>query len=164
MPGADEIRVAAWDALKMPKESFMGKRAVVVGAGSVGCETAQYIREGGAESVAIVELRGKIAADVDNISRLKLMNEMAEAEIGLYPSTVLESVENGMGKLRNVSDQSAREVPCDLVVTAVGSLSEQSLAQELYERGIAFHMVGDSQTIGKIGEAVRGGFDAAATL
>ena len=162
--GSNGIRVAAWDVLKQPAQQYAGRNAVVVGAGSVGCETALYLAEGGAESVSIVELRGKIAADVDNISRLKLMHELQEEKIGLYPSTVLDSVENGIGKLKNVSDQSILGVKCDLVVMAIGSASEQTLAQELYRKGVRFHMVGDCQSIGKIGEAVRGGFDAVATL
>ena len=164
VPGSDGIRMAAWDALELPRARFAGKNVIVVGAGSVGCETAQHISAGGAASVSIVELRGKIAADVDNISRLTLMREMEEAKIGMYPATVLDGVENGAGKLKNVNTQQIKEVPCDLVVIAIGSLSEQNLAQALYEKGIGFHMVGDCQCIGKIGEAVRGGFDAVATL
>ena len=164
VPGTDGMRIPAWEALEMPREQFAGKNVIVVGAGSVGCETAQHISAGGAKAVSIVELRGKIAMDVDNISRLTLMREMEEAKIGMYPSSVLDGVENGAGKLKNVNTQDVQEVPCDLVVIAIGSMSEQSLAQELYEKGIGFHMVGDCQCIGKIGEAVRGGFDAVATL
>lgn len=162
--GSEGMHMLAWDALKMPAQQFQGRHVVVVGAGSVGCETAQYIQAGGADSVAIVELRGKIAADVDNISRMKLMHELEEAKIGLYPATVLDRVADGAGMLKNVNDGTIQQVPCDLVVIAVGSASEQTLAQALYEKGRAFHMVGDSQSIGKIGEAVRSGFDAAAVL
>lgn len=162
--GSEGIRMLAWDALKTPAQQFRGRHVVVVGAGSVGCETAQYIQAGGADSVAIVELRGKIAADVDNVSRIKLMHELEEAQIGLYPATVLEQVADGMGMLKNVNDGHIQQVPCDLAVIAVGSASEQTLAQALYEKRRAFHMVGDSQAIGKIGEAVRSGFDAVAVL
>lgn len=164
VPGSEGCRITAWDALKMERSAFAGRNVVVVGAGSVGCETALYIHEGGSASVSIVELRGKIAADMDNISRLKLMNELKEAGVGLYPSTVLDSLENGTGRLKNVNDQSVQQIACDLVVIAVGSASCQTLAEELYEKGIRAYVIGDAQCIGKIGEAVRGGFDAVATL
>ena len=162
--GTEHCRMTAWDALRQDAVSFAGRNAVIVGAGSVGCETALYLKEGGAASVAIVELRSKIAADMDNISRMKLMHELEEERIGLFPSYVLDGVENGMGTIRNVDSGEQRRIPCDLAVIAVGSASDRTLADELYEMGISFSMVGDAQTIGKIGDAVRGGFDAAASL
>ena len=50
------------------------------------------------------------------------------------------------------------------MVIAVGSLPEATLAEELYAKGISFYTVGDAQRIGKIGDAVRGGFDAVAAI
>lgn len=164
VPGSDDCRTTAWIVLQTPKEAYHGRNVVVVGAGSVGCETALYLHEGGAKQVHVVELRSKIAADMDNISRMKLMHELEEAQIGLYPSTTLDYVEAGAGTLKNVTDGTVKQIACDLVVIAVGSTSEQSLAQELTEKGIPVHVVGDAQCIGKIGEAVRSGFDAVATL
>ncbi len=164
VPGTDDCRMTAWDALEQPKETFSGRHIVVVGAGSVGCETALYLHEGGAASVAIVELRGKIAMDMDNISRMKLMHELEEAEILLRPSTVLDHVENGQGVFHSLNGGADENVPCDLVVIAVGSASCRNLAEELYQRGIRAYSIGDAATIGKIGEAVRGGFDVAASL
>lgn len=161
--GSDGCRITAWDALRQEKASFAGKSVVVVGAGSVGCETALHIQEGGA-AVSVVELRNKIAADMDNISRMKLMHELEEGKVGLYPSTVLDKVDSGVGSLKNVADGTVKEIPCDLVVIAVGSMSDRTLAEELYSRGIPAAVVGDAQTIGKIGDTVRGGFDAVAML
>ena len=162
--GAEHCRITAWEALEMAQTSFAGRHVVVVGAGSVGCETALYIKEGGASSVAIVELRSRIAADMDNISRLKLMHELSDEGISLYPSHVLDALKNGICTLRHVDSEETAAVSCDLVVIAVGAVSNNRLAQELYERGIHFSIAGDAQTVGKIGDAVRGGFDAAAAL
>ena len=164
VPGTDGCRMTAWDALRQDGSRFAGKNVVVVGAGSVGCEAALYIQEGGARSVAITELRSKIAADMDNISRLKLMHELEEAKIGLYPSHVLDSAAGGTGKLKDVNSGELQDIPCDLVVIAVGSLPDRTLAEELYAKGVSFRVVGDAQSIGKIGDAVRGGFDAVAAI
>ena len=101
---------------------------------------------------------------MDNISRLKLMHELEEGKIGLYPSHVLTGVAGGTGTLKNVDSGDLMEVPCDLVVIAVGSLPDRTLADELYEKGVSFRVVGDAQCIGKIGDAVRGGFDAVAAI
>ena len=164
VPGAEHCRETAWQALETPAKHYAGRNVVVVGAGSVGCETALYLKEGGAASVSIVELRPKIAMDMDNISRMKLMHELEEAQVGLYPSASLERVAEGTGYLKSAAGETSAEIPCDLVVIAVGSNSHRELAEALYQRGVRAYSVGDAANIGKIGEAVRGGFDAAATL
>ena len=162
--GAETFTKTAWDVLAEPADSFRGRHVIVVGGGSVGCESALYMKEGGAESVAIVELREKIAMDMDNISRMKLMHEIEDEKIGQYPGFSLKRVENGMGMLSSCGEQTEQQVPCDLVVIAVGSVSRRDLAEELYRAGIPAISVGDAAAIGKIGEAVRSGFDAAAAL
>lgn len=168
--GSDGKRITAWEALRLDQKDLEGRSVVVVGGGSVGCEAALYIKEKGAAQVAVVELRNKIAADMDNISRMKLMDELAEDEIELFPGMVLSKVEDGkavLASLDTADDAKTRmgvNFPCDLVVIAVGSGSQRGLADELYAQGCHFTLVGDAQTIGKIGDAVRGGFDAAAPL
>lgn len=164
VPGAEHCRETAWNVLKTPAAQYAGRHAVVVGAGSVGCETALYLKEGGADCVCVVELRPKIAMDMDNISRMKLLHELEEAKVDLRPATVLERVAEGQGTLKGAGGQEAGTVPCDLVVLAVGSQPNRDLAEELYRRGVRAYSVGDAGTIGKIGEAVRGGFDVAASL
>ncbi len=162
--GAESFTQTAWEALAEPADSFRGRNVIVVGGGSVGCETALYMKEGGAASVAVVELREKIAMDMDNISRMKLIHEIEEAGIGQYPSASLKYAENGTGVLEGCGGQAEQQLPCDLVVIAVGSLPRRALAEELYQAGIPAVSVGDAAAIGKIGEAVRSGFDAAASL
>lgn len=162
--GAEGCWESAWQALQAPADSFAGKSIVVIGAGSVGCETALYIKEGGATSVAIVELREKIAMDLDGISRLKLIKELSEQNVALYPSHTLASVGGGKGVLLSTQHAATTEIACDQVVIAVGASSQRELAEALYRKGMSFELVGDAVSIGKIGEAVRSGFDAVATL
>ena len=153
--------LTAWEALENKIPSWTGRNVLVIGAGSVGCETALYIRENGAESVTVVEMREKIAADMDNISRLKLLHELAEAGVRTLPSTVLDHLETGLACL---SGNTADRICCDTVVEAVGAVPDRALCEALYQNGIPFIAVGDAAHIGKIGEAVRSGFDAAATI
>ncbi len=153
--------MTAWDALQNRSFSWDSRNVLLIGAGSVGCETALYIREHGAASVTVVEMREKIAADMDNISRMKLLHELAECGVRTLPSTVLDHMENGMAYL---SGNVGEKIPCDTVVEAVGAAPDRELCDALYQNGIPFINIGDAACIGKIGEAVRGGFDAAATI
>lgn len=162
--GAEDCTVTAWDVLDCPATDYSGRHVMVIGGGSVGCETALYLKEGGAASVSVVEMREKIAMDLDNISRLKIMTELAEKQIGQYPGTVLSRLENSEGIVRHMADQTEESIPCDLVVVAVGAVSRTDLSESLYQAGISSLQVGDTAVIGKIGEAVRSGFDAVATL
>ena len=162
---AEGIRsVSAWDALRMNEDDFRGCHALVIGAGSVGCETALTLAEGGAAEVCIVEMRQKPAMDMDNISRLKLLKELTEANVKIYPSHLLKRAAEGRALLQGTDGAEDAECSCDLIVIATGSDRDSRLAEELFEHGIRAESVGDAATIGKIGEAVRSGFDAAAAI
>ena len=153
--------LTAWETLRNKIPSWSGRNVLVIGAGSVGCETALYIKENGAGTVTVVEMRDRIAADMDNISRLKLLHELAECGVRTLPSTVLDRVEDGLACLKGSTND---RIPCDTVVEAVGAVPDRTLCEALYQEGIPFISIGDAANIGKIGEAVRGGFDAAATV
>ena len=161
----DGVRtVSAWDALRMDEGEYSGSHVLVIGAGSVGCETALTLAEGGAACVSVVEMRQKPAMDMDNISRLKLLKELSEAGVKIYPSHVLRCEEKCRAYLQGVDGAEDAECSCDMIVIATGSDRECTLAEELFERGIRAESIGDAATIGKIGEAVRSGFDAAASM
>ena len=92
---------------------------------------------------------------------MKLLHELAECGVRTLPSTVLDHMESGMAYL---SGNVGEKIPCDTVVEAVGAAPDRELCDALYQNGIPFINIGDAACIGKIGEAVRGGFDAAATI
>ena len=162
LPVTGAEKMTAWDALACEAGRFNGRHVVVIGAGSVGCETALYCSEGGAQSVTVVEVRDTIAVDVDFISRMKLIREIKEAEIRLCPCCTMEQVNDGKATLQSGDCQEF--LPCDVVIIAVGAVKQNEIAETLYENQVYPCCIGDAQTIGKIGNAVRSGFDATATI
>jgi len=159
--GADESGVInAWKALKTAASDFSSSDIVIIGAGNVGCETALYLAAGGAR-VSLVEMRGRIAMDTDMISRIALMRELEQAGIKLYPSTTVSEIRNKNALLKDETSGIISEISCDIVVSAVGAKPEHGLADRLVECGYPVITVGDAVTIGKIGDAVRDGFNAA---
>lgn len=163
--GAEE-KLTAWEALQSEDSRFAGKNIIVVGAGSVGCETALYIQGRKAESVAIVEIRDQVGADIDFITRKKILAELKEAGIEVYPSMSVGGYDKRTRKARLQSSKQGQgiELSCDLIVIAVGSKSADELLEELFACGFSVHPVGDSIQIGKIGDAVRAGYNIAVNI
>ena len=161
--GSDECRITSWELLEYSGEMLSGKQVVILGGGSVGCEAALYAAEHGA-GVSVIELRSKLAADMDNISRMKLLHELGEAGVLPHVGHTVEQIENGTAVLKDISAGTRSRIPCSLLVIAVGSARNADLAQQIFEAGKAAYSVGDCAATAKIGEAVRAGFDAAASI
>ena len=78
----------------------------------------------------------------------------------LYANTVsiCQRAENSQGKEESLEIT----LPCDLLVVAVGSKSEQSLYKQIIEQGRAAYLVGDAGQVGKISDAIRQACELAA--
>ena len=164
LDGATEnMVISAWEALRYKPDQFYGKKVVVIGAGSVGCETALYCKEKGASSVAIVEIQSTIGKDIDFITRKKILRELKEMKIIVYPSTTVIRViqEEKTVVVQDLRKDIKIEMPCNLLIEAVGASPEDALTLALLEQGFVVHPVGDCYSIGKIGDAVRAGYNIA---
>lgn len=85
IPGLNESGyVTAQDMLLGKAE--VGKKALVVGGGMVGCEAAEYLAERGHE-VAIIEMKDVIAADVVPENRRYMFENFARNHVQLQPDT-----------------------------------------------------------------------------
>lgn len=166
-----------------------GKHVVILGGGSVGCETANYLaRQGGLNDTQIsflvryrAESDEKIHMLIDHSDRMVSIVDMDKIGNGFAPGTawpvlaelkrlgvtqyphssitklyantvsICQRAEDGQGK------EESREItlPCDLLVVAVGSKSEQSLYKQIIEQGRAAYLVGDAGQVGKISDAIR---------
>ena len=83
IPGLNESGyVTAQDMLLGKAE--VGKKALVVGGGMVGCEAAEYLAERGHE-VAIIEMKDVIAADVVPENRRYMFENFARNHVQLQP-------------------------------------------------------------------------------
>ena len=187
LPGVDKPHVVdAWDVL-LEKIADIGENVVVVGGNATGCETAHFISQmgtpdaetftfllyHGAEStetaknllhkpgrkVTVVEMVARMADNVGRTGRWSLLKCLRCMDVDLRTGTRLLEirdnsvlVEDGTGHV---------EIPADTVVMAVGSRSENTLAQALSDSGVEATVIGDAKTPRKISDAVREGFEAA---
>lgn len=144
------------------KEELKGKIAVI-GAGFVGIETAEYIGEKNKEAF-VVELSDKIL-NGENVSNIKvMMKNLQDHNIEIFKSHKLLSIEKDHIKVQY--GEEIKEMPCDMVVVAIGAKPDKTLSKELTKAGINHYLIGDCKmdNVRLIGDAVRDGFNLAVTI
>ncbi len=167
-----------------------GKRVVVIGGGSVGCETAvtvakmgtisaetvKFLLENDAETpdkikellnrgtreVTLVELEKGIGRDIGISTRWIVLKCIKRLGIRVLDQFAVKEV-NREGVL---VEKTGEEIllPADTVVLAVGAVANNELAGQLEGKVKALHVIGDALKPRKITEAVREGFDLAQAL
>lgn len=140
---------------KMPR----GKRVVVIGGGTVGCETALLLASKGNE-VAILEMLPSLAKGQEFTHNIVMMREFEKAEVRIdLQATVLELTDNAA--VYTDKDGNRQEAPFDLAVVSVGQKSVGAdMVSALRERGVDCFSAGDAQSVGNIRRATRSGFEA----
>ena len=160
IPGLDRDHVmTAWEALAHPKKA--GERVVVIGGGSVGAETADFLL-GHYKDVTLVEMLSEIAADAEKVNRKVLLRSLGEkgAKIRILTRATLilaEGVEVEFGGLKEI-------LAADTVVLATGVLPKNELEPALRALPVEFHKVGDCKEPRKAIDAIHEGFQVALKL
>jgi 2,4-dienoyl-CoA reductase (NADPH2) len=167
-----------------------GQRVVVVGGGSVGCETAVAIAEmgtisaetvkfllendaetperikellnKGSREVTLVELEKGLGRDIGISTRWVVLKGIKRLGVRVMDRCAVKEV-NKDGVLVEQDGEEAL-LPADTVVLAVGAVANNELAGQLEGKVKALHVIGDALKPRKITEAVREGFDLAREL
>jgi len=120
----------------------VGKRVVVVGAGLVGLETADYLVEQGKE-VVILEMLDTMAADTGNANRVYFEEKFSEKGVEVLLGARVKRIdEDGVVYAQKGWDRKLMGV--DTVVLATGARAEDSLWRAVEGRkGVKAFAVGD---------------------
>ncbi len=161
IPGVEGKNVCtAIDALTGKAQT--GKTVVVIGGGSTGCETAEFLLQQGRETT-VVEMLPGLAQDAGARERARLLNRIASLPISFITSTRCTEIKADGIRVCG-SDNAQRFIAADTVVLAVGVRPYNTLFQLLHARGIETHMAGDCWHPGIIAHAVRDGSRLGYTL
>ena len=132
-----------------------GLNVLVAGGGMVGAETASFLATQSKESVSIVEMRHEIGMDMAAGIRDDLKDVLNKHFVVIMTDTkVLSITEQGV-KLHNRDGEFL--YPCDTVVLAVGTVSNNQLSEELKDVCETV-TVGDAKEARKAVQATREGF------
>lgn len=116
----EERTLTAWDVLR--GESLPGHSVVIVGAGKVGCETAEYLLDNG-KSVTLIEMAAAPCTDMNEIDRLLLINRLNDKGVDIIVNARLLSVKNNRATI--LLGDLHQQLPYDLLIFAVGSRARE---------------------------------------
>jgi len=155
IPGADKGNVmTAIEVLTGSKQ--VGQNVVMVGGGSIGCETAEFLSNMG-KRVTILEMLDRIGADIGEWNRWVIVDRLNAAGIRVEASSKVDRItEKGVKITRPQGLQEFFEA--DSVVIAVGMRSLSRIANELSGKVASLYTIGDCVEPRKVRQAVEGGF------
>jgi NADPH-dependent 2,4-dienoyl-CoA reductase/sulfur reductase-like enzyme len=160
IPGLGEERgMTAWEILfaeTLPEGPFL-----VLGAGLVGCETADYLSEKG-KTVTAVEILPEIGQGSDGDTKTYFTLRFQKRGVTVHTGTEVLRAEGREVVVR----QDGREfrVEADTVVFAVGAQPEDGLYAELSTMGIPVIKAGDVVKPRRLLDSIQEGFQAGKNL
>lgn len=150
-------------------KAFPGRKIVIIGGGSVGCEIADYLaplvndlfpknRE-----ITILEMMSGVMLNESGPGRSLLVQRMMKKGVEMICSAKVERVEED--KIYYSKDGQEYCIDdADTLVFAAGYKIDKHLEETLKSCNINYHMVGDAEKLGNIKDAVRRGYEVAKDL
>lgn len=150
IPGIDKTHVVtAWDVLK-GKAGMTAKNVVIIGGGSVGCETADFLSDpednllDRRTNVIVVEMMDKLALDMGLQPRQLLMQRLYNKEVKIFTSTSVKEILND--SIVVVQNQKEKEIQgIDQVVLSLGAKPVERLSAVIKKKIKEVHIIGDAK-------------------
>lgn len=137
----------------------LGTNIVIIGGELVGIELAEFLCERG-RKVTVVDDAPRFGAGLTLVRRLRILAELREHGVGLYPGSKDIRIEPGqVGFTDNTG--AVLTVSADQVIVARGATGDSSQAEALRAAGLRVHEVGDGTGVGYIEGAMRDAMAAA---
>jgi len=157
IPGIEGENVIQVLDYHLGRKLLRGQRIVIAGGGLSGCDAAVEMANDG-KTVTIVEMLDGVARDLNMVSRVSLLRLLAEKGIETLTGHRVKEFRPG-SVLVEGPDGSEREIETDTAVVALGARPNNALVKAVKERWDEVSVIGDSASTGKVGDAVRAGFE-----
>ncbi len=154
IPGIDQPNVVtAVDILEGRIRT--GERVLIIGGGSTGCETAEFLLDLG-KKVTVAEMQAELANDMGFRDRLRLLMRIRALPINFMTNCKCNRINEGAAVL-TTPDGQTRSIETDTIVLAVGMKQNNGLYPFLKAKGFETHMAGDCWRLEKIAGAIHAG-------
>lgn len=149
-------------------KAFPGQKIVIIGGGSVGCETADYLapllndRFMRNRDVTVLEMANEILMSETGAGRSVLVMRMMEKGIHIEcKAKVIAVTENTV-----TYEQEGKEYTLtpDTLIFANGYHVDNSIENMLKEANMTYHLIGDGHKVGNIKDAISEGYEVAKSL
>ncbi len=154
IPGANLPHVfGSFDVLE-ERVAPRGK-VVVIGGGLVGLEAAEFVSAADPKSeVTVIEMLEEVGKDLPLSRKICVMEQLSQSDMRIVLNA--KCVEITPQAVVVCKDGVNEEIPCDYVVMAVGSISNDITLLKDYceERGTPYYVIGDAKRARKMIDAV----------
>lgn len=164
LPGVDGNNVYLAEEVVAGTVQPKGKVAVV-GTGLTGLETAEMLCSDDHE-VALVEMAPEIGPGIFPAIRNDELGRLLAHKPAVYAGHKLLSIDGKGVAVENMSSGEKIQIEADSVVLALGVCPRKKIFDELKEAfpETEIRVVGDARKGGRIGDAIRDGFEAGYTI
>ena len=154
LPGIGQGKVVtAVDVLAGRAEA--GQKVLIVGGGSTGCETAEFLWAKG-KDVTVVEMLPELAGDMGFRDRLRMLTRIKTLPISFITGARCNEIQTEGVRITKQENQTL-SIPADTIVLAVGVKQNNALYPLLKAQEIETHLAGDCWRLGKIAGAITDG-------
>ena len=133
-----------------------GEQIVIIGGGSVGCETAEYLAEKG-KKVTVIEMLDTMAEKMVNVARTILMGHLKGLGVTLLTSCKCLEITDSSVACQD-KEGTVHTIPADTVVAAVGDKAGNALYRALEGKVPELYNLGDSAKPDSIAASVSQGY------
>ena len=163
IPGIDGEHVYTVEEILTGKAGLKGKKALIVGAGVTGLETAEYLCHEG-NTVVLADMLEKVAPNANHTNVADVCGRLKKYNAQFMLAHALKEIKENGVVLERLSDHELVTVDADAVVLSLGFRPDNGLVEELKEKGIPAQAIGNAVKDGTIAPASRSGFEAARAL
>ena len=163
IPGIDGEHVYTVEEILTGKAGLKGKKALIVGAGVTGLETAEYLCHEG-NTVVLADMLEKVAPNANHTNVADVCGRLKKYNAQFMLAHALKEIKENGVVLERLSDHELVTVDADAVVLSLGFRPDNGLVEELKAKGIPAQAIGNAVKDGTIAPASRSGFEAARAL
>ncbi len=161
IPGADSDMTTDVRSV-YENRSVDGQKIVIIGGGDIGCETADWLA-GPDRQVTVVEILSDVLHRMKKIPKQRLLARLSQKNVTILTETRITAIEKNRVFLQK-KDGSTLELEADRVIFAIDAVPENRMVDDLRGKVKQVMAVGDADSPGNLGTALRGGTAAALNI
>ena len=162
IPGLDSELVLTPPEAIMANPPLTGQKVVVVGSGMTGIEVAEMLSSEQECHVDLYEMVDQIGPGIFFQNMIDIMSRLGQTDTTLNPGHKLLKVEGNVATFEKADGEQV-EAEFDHLVLSLG-MRPMAAPEWAAELGVPVIVAGDSEKVGRIQEAVTGGYDAARSI